>query len=168
MNSPRTMLSFRTGRDRFNYRVAAVALHEGHVLVCREDDDDYVMLPGGRVEFGEASAAALVREIGEELRCVGQVERLLFTAENFFERGGELFHEIALYYAVSLPRDFPFVRGATCLATEDEGHALTFEWVEADAARLSQWNLLPEWMRRRLAVLPDAPEHVIIDERPHD
>ena len=69
----RVLLSFPVGATRFNYRVAAIALRKGHVLACREDDDDYVMLPGGRVEMGEASPVALAREIAEELRVAGEI-----------------------------------------------------------------------------------------------
>ena len=68
MTAERTMLSFVVGTNRFNYRVAGIALRDGHVLVCREDDDDWVMLPGGRVEMGEPTTTALVREIAEELQ----------------------------------------------------------------------------------------------------
>jgi len=94
----RWTISFLNGKSRFNYRVAGVALRNGHVLVCREDADDFVLLPGGRVEFGEASDLALLRETKEELQCVVSVGRLLFSVENFFLREGEQLHELARYY----------------------------------------------------------------------
>ncbi len=106
--SARTMLSFVVGTSRFNYRVAGIVIREGHLLVCREDDDDYVMLPGGRVEMGEPSPVALAREIAEELRSTGEIGPLAFTVENFFEREAQRFHEIGLYYRIELPRCFPF------------------------------------------------------------
>ena len=62
--SERIVLSYRHGERRFNYRVAGIVIVDGQVLTCREDDDDYVQLPGGRVELGETSAGALEREIG--------------------------------------------------------------------------------------------------------
>lgn len=165
MTDPRTMLSFLTGTHRFNYRVAGVAMRDNHVLVCREDDDDFVMLPGGRVELGETSEIALHREIGEELQCMGQIDRLLFTAENFFTRSGEQFHEIGLYYAITLPKNFPFETDRPSLTTHDEGHILTFEWVHAHEEVLTPLNLLPEWIRPRFANLPNIPDHLIVDER---
>src|ERR1700709_600932 len=124
MSETRTMLSFVVGATRFNYRVAGVALRDGHVLTCREDDDDYVMLPGGRVEMGEASPVALAREIAEELHATGEIGRLLYTVENFFEREGQRFHEIAAYYVVTLPESVPFRSGSVAFETEDEGHRL--------------------------------------------
>jgi len=161
----RRMLSFVSGKERFNYRVAGLVLHKGHLLVCREDDNDFVMLPGGRVEFGEASDLALRREIREELKCAGNVDRLLFSVENFFERAGEQFHELAHYYLLALPADFPFVTGRAVLVTHDEGHLLTFDWVPVQTGALEQINLLPRWLRNRLGDLPVKSEHLIVDER---
>lgn len=161
----RMMISFLEGQRRFNYRVAGVVIRDGHVLVCREDDDDYVMLPGGRVEMGETSTVALAREIEEELQCVGEIGRLLFTCEGFFSRSGEEFHEIGMFYEVKLPDDFPFETGISSLVTFDEGHELTFDWVWAEEGVLGQLNLKPAWLCGRLADLPDTPDHLIADER---
>lgn len=161
----RLMLSFRADARRFNYRVAAVIVRDDHVLICREEEDDYTLLPGGRVEHGERSDESLAREIVEELKTEGKVGRLLFTVENFFERHGQVFHELAKYYAVELPDDFPFVSNKVALTTQDEGHDLHFAWVPIGEAPLAEWNLLPSWLRNRFAILPDEPQHLIIDER---
>lgn len=159
------MLSYTDGKQRFNYRVAGIAVRDGHVLVCREDEDDYVLLPGGRVEFGEASDMALHREISEELKCVGRVGAHLFTAENFFSRNDEDFHEIGTYYGIELPSDFPFGTDRPCLTTRDEGHDLHFEWIATNPDALKQVNLLPAWLHLHLAELPRRHRHLIVDER---
>lgn len=169
MIEPRTILSFLEGKRRFNYRVAGIALHAGHVLVCREDEEDFVLLPGGRVEMGEASDVSLAREITEEMRCVGEVGQLMFTVENFFLREGEEFHEMGHYYLMDLPADFLFetrkaVNGPA-LVTHDEGHVLTFDWVPIEQNALAEINLMPKWLQRRLLTLPDRVEHLIVDER---
>jgi len=165
MTQSRTMIHFPDGTRRFNFRVAGVALRAGHVLVCREDDDDFTMLPGGRVEIGEPSGVALAREIGEELKCAGDIGRLLFTAENFFHLKNEEFHQVALYYALSLPESFPFLTEGPSFISHDEGHELTFSWVPHEPAALAGFNLLPAWLYPRFADLPLASEHVIVDER---
>lgn len=162
----RTMLSFVVGATRFNYRVAAIVLRDGCVLTCREDDDDYVMLPGGRVEMGESSEVALRREIAEEVHATAGAARLLFTVENFFEREAQRFHELAIYYRVELPPDVPFRRGGVAFETFDEGHRLRFEWVPVEAAALDAVNLLPAWMIERLPALPEAAQHLIMHELP--
>jgi ADP-ribose pyrophosphatase YjhB (NUDIX family) len=160
----RHMLSFVMGARRFNYRVAAVVVRDNHVLVCREDDDDYVMLPGGRVELGERSDVALAREIAEEMAVPGAVGRLVFTSESFYGRDDEGFHELSLFYAADVP-DFPGPGGGDpVLVREDEGHVLQFSWVALEPAVLRARRLLPDWLCDRLAALPDAIEHVIVDE----
>ena len=163
--SERWLLSFLKGKRRYNYRTAGVIIRDGHVLVCREDKDDFVYLPGGRVEFGKPSDVALEREIQEELQCVGKVGRLLFVTENFFELNGVTFHEIGKYYVADLPDDFPFVVDAPALITFDEGHELKFYWVPIEGAGLAEFNLLPKWIRGRLGDLPGTTEHLIKDER---
>ncbi len=163
--SGRMTLTFVDGVRKFNYRVAGVALRNSHVLVCREDDQDYVFLPGGRVEFGEPSDAALRREVREELGCSAEVGRLLFSVENFFELTGEHFHELAKYYVLGLPESFPFGTDGPCLVTHDEGHVLRFYWVSLETEALQDINLLPRWIRGRLADLPETSECLIRDER---
>lgn len=166
MTADRTMLSFVVGASRFNYRVAGIATRDDRVLTCREDNDDYVMLPGGRVEMGEPSPVALAREIAEELHCTASIGALLYTVENFFERDGQRFHEIALYYRIELPADFPFESdGSVALETEDEGHRLRFQWVPVEGNALRDINLLPRWMIDRLADLPAATAHLIMHEQ---
>ena len=163
--SERQVFSFLAGKMRFNYRVAGIIIRDGHVLTCRQDDEDYVMLPGGRIEHGEVSDISLAREIEEELKCVGEIGRLLFSVENLFERDDEGFHEIGKYYLVELPNDFPFILDGPTLTTFDEGHELTFYWVPISGDSLAQFNLLPKWVRSRLANLPKTTEHLIEDER---
>ena len=167
MSEPdRTMIHFpMAGGKVFNHRVAGIALREGHVLICREDDDPYTLLPGGRIEFGEDSRLSLTREIKEELKGPGAVGRLLFTAETFFQRDGRQFHEVGIYYAITPPETVPFITGETALVTEDEGHQLYFDWVPVAGGELERYNLMPRWLRTRLGDLPTAPEHLVVDER---
>ncbi|HVX79918.1 MAG TPA: NUDIX domain-containing protein [Devosiaceae bacterium] len=163
-DAPRTMLSFVVGATRFNCRVAGIALRDGHVLTCREDEDDWVMLPGGRVEMGEPSPVALAREMAEELDCAAEIGPLAYTVENFFERAGQRFHEIGLYYRVILPDAFPYRPEGVCFDTEDEGHRLRFEWVAAEPAALRRINLKPTWLADRLAGLPAGAQQLVMHE----
>jgi 8-oxo-dGTP pyrophosphatase MutT (NUDIX family) len=161
----RLMIHFPVGNRLFNFRAAGIAIRDGHVLVCREDDDPYTLLPGGRIEFGEDSRTALLREIEEELQGPGTLGRLLFTSEAFFARDGRQFHEVAIYYEITPPANLPFLSGETVLVTEDEGHRLFFEWVPVEGDGLERVNLLPRWLRTHLGALPEAPRHLLIDER---
>ncbi|WP_323015003.1 NUDIX hydrolase [Devosia sp.] len=161
----RQIISFPVGGQRFNFRVAAIILVENHVLVCREDDDAYVMLPGGRVELGEPSAFSLEREIAEELALPAELGPLLATSESFYRRQGEDFHEIGFFYALSLPGQAPDGR-SPWLKRRDEGHDLYFDWLPLAGDALEKANLLPRWLPDFLRDPPAVPAHVVYDERP--
>jgi ADP-ribose pyrophosphatase YjhB (NUDIX family) len=86
----------------FNLRVAAIIRRGEDILLCTVDGLGYWFLPGGRVRFGEASDAALARELAEELGhelCAGD---LACAVENIFDGNG-IQHEIGLYYHVAWP-----------------------------------------------------------------
>lgn len=165
MSGERILLSFPVGGTRFNYRVAGAAIRDGHVLVCREDDDDYCMLPGGRVEMGEPSDLALVREMAEELAMPVSVGPLLFTSESFYGREGDRYHELGFIYAIELPEDVAATGPQPFLVREDEGHLLQFSWLPLDGPALSQARLLPPWLPERLRALAIVPAHVIFHEK---
>lgn len=160
----RIILSFPVGGTRFNYRVAGAAIRDGHLLVCREDDDDYCMLPGGRVEMGEASDIALVREMAEELVMDVAVGPLLFTSESFYGRAGDRFHEMGFIYAIELPENVRPGGTQPFLVREDEGHLLQFSWLPLEGSALIEARLLPPWLPDRLRTLSGVPDHVIFHE----
>src|SRR5262245_55753320 len=82
MERKRAMIVFDVGSWRFNYRVGAIIIRDGHVLLMRMGANDFWFVPGGRVEAGETARLALEREITEELGVTGEVGRLLWANEN--------------------------------------------------------------------------------------
>lgn len=164
MTSIRTILSFPVNGTRFNYRVAGAAIRDGYVLVCREDDDDYCMLPGGRVEMNEPSDVALVREMAEELVMAVDVGPMLFTSESFYGRERDRYHELGFIYAIDLPADIQPDGPQPFLVREDEGHLLQFSWLPLDGSALDEARLMPPWLPAKLRALSGAPEHVIFHE----
>jgi 8-oxo-dGTP pyrophosphatase MutT (NUDIX family) len=161
----RHLLSFPIDGQRFNFRVAAVIVIEGHVLVCDEDDDGYCMMPGGRVELGEPSALALEREIAEEMGMPGRVGPLILTSESFYRREGEDFHELGYFYRAELPADARPNGTSPWLVTYDEGHEHRFHWLALDGDGMETLNLQPVWLREVLRRLPDHLAHIVYDER---
>ncbi|MEY2668695.1 MAG: hypothetical protein RJA59_1333, partial [Pseudomonadota bacterium] len=83
--------------------VAAVIRRDGRILVTRRhphaDRGGQWEFPGGKVEPGEDEAAALVREIREELDCEVTVGALLARTTH---RYPDLEVELA-FYACTLP-----------------------------------------------------------------
>src|SRR5437667_12012705 len=95
----RPMLVFDRGEQRFCYRVAAVIVDRGRVLIqlVEEGPDTsetpFYCLPGGRVEHGETALECMAREMRVGLEEVVQSERQLWMVENFFAHAGRMWHE---------------------------------------------------------------------------
>jgi len=155
-------LTFDEGVNRVNVRCAGIMRQNGHVLVVREDDDDFVCLPGGRVQRGESSTQAIHREMDEELGATINSPELKYVLENFFWRYEKKFHEFAFYYEVGVPVHVPFQTDGVCYTGEDDGKTLSFEWVPYTASALCKANLHPLSMRTRLLTLPDDVLHQTI------
>jgi len=162
--SARHVISFPIEGQRFNFRAAGIIIVDGHVLVCREDDDDYTMLPGGRIELGEDSRFSLTREVEEELAMPAEVGRIIATSESFYRRDDEDFHELSFFYAVDLPGQAPNGQ-SPWLQRPDEGHILSFYWVPLADEALEDINLKPRWLPDFLRALPGGHVHVVHDER---
>lgn len=162
------MISVLVDGVRFSFRAAAVIIDDGHVLLHRADYDTAWSLPGGRVEAGEPSAATIARELEEELgpAASGQVERLLWVAENFFSYESTQVHELGMYYQVTLGSASPLLakdrvhNGVETDLPHYEGRPirLVFQWFPLDS--LADVPLYPTFLRTRLSALPSAVELV--------
>ena len=64
-------------------KVRAVIMQDGKLVVSRERRRgvEHLLLPGGRVQAGEAITEALVREVAEETGLEVVPERVLYVAE---------------------------------------------------------------------------------------
>jgi 8-oxo-dGTP pyrophosphatase MutT (NUDIX family) len=150
--------------DHLNYRVVGVCVHDGHVLLHREEKDDFWVMPGGRPRLFESSRDALVREMDEEIATRVEVLHLLWVTENFFTYGGVPFHEIAFYFLMSLPEDSPFRDVGTDFTGKEGNVTLFFHWFPID--EIEGVRLLPAFLRTALSALPDSPVHVIHVDQP--
>ncbi len=164
------MITFTIGQTRFVHRVAAVCLHEGHVLLQHAESDDFWFLPGGRVEVMESSEAAIKRELREELKLDedAQVERLLWMVENLFidDHDGTPNHELGLYYLVTFTNHPElYDKSKTHAAIEDTGvfaaRPITFalRWFPLDS--LDNIPLYPTFLKAGLRNLPASVQHIV-------
>ncbi len=160
------MITFDADDLRFNYRTAAVALHEGRVLLHQVEGKDYWSMPGGRVELMESSREAVRRELEEELHVKARVERLLWFVENFFRHEGMRYHELATFFLVSFPPESGLYEREGYFYGEDQGMRLIFEW--RDVADLPGMNLYPSFLREGLADPPPTPRYVVHEDEPAD
>lgn len=151
-------ISVSVGSHLFNLRVAAVVRRGDHVLTCRFEGEAWSFLPGGRVAAGEPSEAALRRELREELGVDVTVVRPLFLVENFFELEGRTFHELGVYFLVSLPDE---ALGET-RAVVEAGRSLSFEW--RPLAGIEGGDLQPRGLRAHLRHLPVSMTHLVFKD----
>jgi ADP-ribose pyrophosphatase YjhB (NUDIX family) len=149
------MIHFGTETQKFLYRVAGVAVVDGHILIQQfENDDTFWCLPGGRVEHGEPAEEALLREMAEELDCEVRVGRLLWVMDNLFLYRGVHFHELGLYFAITLPDGCLQSSGDPWTGAELDGTKLFFRWHPIE--HLGEVELKP-WCL--VTLLRDLPEH---------
>ena len=89
-------ITFKTNEGIFNCRVCAVFLHQGRLLVMRDQRSPYYYLPGGRVRLQETLENAVVREVKEELSIDAKIIRPLWLNQGFFTEdvSGENYHEL--------------------------------------------------------------------------
>lgn len=162
MEPERTMITFRQGNTRFTYRVAGIAIREGYVLLQRAEDSDIWFVPGGRAELGEIAEDGLRREIREELNADVHVERLAFVMENFFRIEERAYHELGLYFLITLSDE------ATVADIRQTHHAIDanipfiFQWLPLQS--LPSLTVYPECLQRLLQDIPATTQHIVNNE----
>jgi ADP-ribose pyrophosphatase YjhB (NUDIX family) len=158
------MTDIAIASDHLNYRVAGICVHDGHVLLHREEKEDFWVAPGGRPRLYESSRDALIREMDEEILTRVEVLGLLWVVENFFEYFAENWHEIAFYYQMSLPEDSPYRDVGVDFSGKEGDMTLLFHWFPIE--EIEQVRLYPTFLRTALGALPDSPVHIIHVDKP--
>lgn len=158
------MVCFDDGVDRFQLRAAAIALRNGRVLVQNIRGESTVFLPGGRVEQGEASDDTLVREMEEEFGHVVEVGDLVFVMESFYPSRSQHFHEVALYYRITVAEDFPYHDSDICHRCFEGTAEMEYRWVPATEVELDAAQFHPKGLRPRLGDLPARTLHIVTRE----
>lgn len=153
------MISFDLEGGRFNYRIVGVAVHDRRVLIHQELGEEFWTLPGGRCEILENARDTLSRETVEEIGVPCEVGRLVWVVENYFRREGREWHEVALYFEIAFPEGHEVHLRSGMFKGVEPGTDLTFQWVPFE--NLSEWNLVPGFLKERLSSLPPTTEHLV-------
>ena len=107
---PRDIL-FNHGNARFSYRISALIVQNGRVLLQRPPGTNDFAFIGGHVEFGETAKDTLIREIREEIHTDAVVGDLAAVGEVFIDWGHlpdgtpRHCHQIGLYFYVTVDED---------------------------------------------------------------
>lgn len=150
------MLSIDIAGFRFTHRAAGVAISGDRLLLNRGLGEPYWFLPGGRINAGEDSASALLREMREEIGQDVVLGGLLCSVENFFSARGRDFHEMGLYYAMTVPREW---EGSVFI--KDDGADVEYRWIPL--AELAEIIVYPEVIKDLILGNP-CPRHCIVRE----
>jgi len=152
------MITFKTENGRFTYRVAGIAIQDGRVLIHKDPDDDFWVLPGGRAEMMEQAHETLRREMFEETGFEVSVGRLVWIVENFFLWKGTRFHELVLYFEMSVGSSASMPDANSFLGKEG-AKSLEFRWAKLHDLR--NLRVEPAFLLDRLAGLPATTERVV-------
>ena len=95
-------LTFDIENKRLNIRVAAFITCDEKVLLSKNPKDDYLSLPGGRVQLGESTEEAIKREIKEELGIHIKNAKLTVISENFYIHKDLNIHEFLFIYKYNI------------------------------------------------------------------
>ena len=145
-----------------NLRVGAIIQRDGAVLMVGNEMHDYYYSVGGRIQFGESTEEAVIREVEEETGCRLEIDRLGFVHENFFygdseSNLGKLVYEISFYFYMKTPEHFEPV----CRSFTENQHKEYLEWVRPDCPK----QIYPDFFRTELASPSLSVKHIFTDER---
>ena len=127
-------------------KTVAIARHEDRLLVGEVLDDDGKVTGwcplGGGVQFGEAAADGLKRELREELACEAAITGPPLLCENIYEHYSETGHEIVVAFPVRFPDAWVYATHRFQIR-EDSGALHWVEWVDLARFRSGKETLYP-------------------------
>ena len=148
----------------FRYRVGAIIVEDGCVLVAGNTKEKYFYSVGGGVHINEKAEDAIVREVREETGVSYEIDRLAVIHENFWDGDGAYdrglrCHEIALYFLMK-PRGTKELHSNSYTHYDDKE---SMTWVPID--QLDHYRYYPSFLKDYLSTEHDAVEHIVTDER---
>lgn len=150
-------IQFKTDEVVFNCRTVGVCIKENKIFLSKLKSDDYWTFIGGKVQFGESTESAIIREYREEIDAVLQVERLIAVIENFFELDKKSWHQYIFFYQLRDDNDvLEFFDGERYIADHKEG---VYRWFEL--SELQNINIKPDCAKDILKDIPTHTQHYI-------
>lgn len=165
-----------TQRLKFRYRVGALVVRDGKLLMTSSPGAGYYWTLGGGVGIGELAQDAVRREVAEETGLTVTRAELLGAVENIFEGVdpsvvGYLVHEVSIYFLVEVAEDIDTSQRIEIGSLTGEGEQEYLDWVPLDSlASFDGKYLFPSALAEvfgpQLMAGDTAFEHVIQVEAP--
>lgn len=154
-------LTLRTEQGYFNHRVSAVIINDNKILAQRNTKDNTYYLVGGRVQFGETTEEALVRELKEELNIEVKTYQPLWINEHFFNVNSNPFHEIGMYYIVDICNT-GFIHYEKSFEKKEQDRTNCYEWIDID--ELDNIVLYPIFIKEEIKNIDNKLKLIITKE----
>ncbi len=151
------MLLYKQNNQCFVARAGAVILSDDRILLNRVEssEQEIWLLPGGRVEFGEASRISVLREISEELGLIAKIERLLWVVEDFYKDKEVTCHEVFWVYKLAINENESIYSVANYKPIHTSSGDV-FQWIPL--VNIGNVDLVPPFLKKALKNLPDQTE----------
>lgn len=91
-------IQFKVGETMFNCRAVGICIKDNKIILSKKKTDEYWAIVGGKVELGESTDSAVIREYQEEIGVTLQADHLVALIENFFELEGKEWHQFIFFY----------------------------------------------------------------------
>lgn len=149
---------------RFGVRVAAFILNKDKtkIFMQRQRNYDYYMFPGGRLELGEDSSTAIIRELEEELGIINEDVKLKYIVENYIDLKKIKYHEIGFYFIVIIDENkYEYYDDIEYNSKDEEHDGISkFRWIKLD--ELNNFKFMPDNMKEYInsGLLLDGVQHI--------
>ena len=143
---------------KLNIRVGAIIQYQNKILIEKNKNVDFSVIPGGRIKTLENSKEALIREIKEELGIDLSNEKfeMISLIENFFEFDNKKYHELYFVYKIDLKQDYDIKDGMTNLDNQESSYYLL------NQEEFQKTNILPNILKE--IILTKEFKHYIVND----
>lgn len=135
-------ISYMIDGYKFNLRVCCLIENNNRYLLEKSTATDFLNLPGGRVQSGESTYNAILRELKEEINLVDIEPKLIKVVEQFFEFNKINYHEIDFVYYIKLPDTHEFCKQNQIQNLDNLKE--TMLWINQN--ELHNYKILPEFI----------------------